>query len=221
MKIPGPSRVTRLLVAGTIVVAAGALAAVQGADANDSHSNADDQGLTELVETRQFKVDSSSQLPTKMANKFDGSHKRGSTPTDGEPSALTVGATFVPIDPYRTYDSRAYPDGLMLWNDEIHFDVITDANGNLRIPSDAVAVTYNLTVTGTYGVKGFLALYPADIFWPGNSSINWFAPELDLANGGVVALGNYSGPGQIAVYCGNIFDTATDFIIDITGYYLY
>jgi hypothetical protein len=106
----------------------------------------------------------------------------------------------------------------MLWNDEIYFDVIADVNGNLMIPENAVAVTYNLTITGTFGGSGFLALYPADVFWPGNSSIDWFAPGLDLANGGVVALGNYSGPGEIAVYCGDVFETATDFIIDITGY---
>jgi hypothetical protein len=220
MKISGPSRFARLLVAGAIVVAAGALAVVQGVEANNSQPNTDGQRLTEPVETRQSRAEGSADLPVKTADKYDGSHERELTLTDGEPSALTAGATFVPVNPYRSFDSRVYTDGLMLWNEEVIFDVITDVNGNPRIPSDAVAVTYNLTVTGTFGVKGFLAVYPGDILWPGNSSINWFAPEIDLANGGVVALGNWNGPGEIAVYCGNVFETATDFIIDITGYYL-
>ena len=34
----------------------------------------------------------------------------------------------------------------------------------------------NLTVTGTEGNGGFVAVFPAGIPWPGNSSINWFGP---------------------------------------------
>jgi hypothetical protein len=220
MKISGPPRITRLLVAGAIVVAAGALAVVQGVEANNSRPTIDGARLTELSETQQYKAEDPAELPVKTATKVDGSRERSSAPTEGETGALTAGATFVPVNPYRSFDSRAYTDGLLLWDEGIRFEVLTDVNGTPRIPPEAVAVTYNLTVTGTFGVKGFLAVYPADIAWPGNSSINWFAPELDLANGGVVALGNYNGPGEIAVYCGNVFETATDFIIDITGYYI-
>ncbi len=141
------------------------------------------------------------------------------TPTSDVAAALAPGTMFHAVTPYRSFDSRAYSDGLMLAGDEIVFDVVTDMFGTARIPSTAIAVTYNLTITGTRGAAGYLAIYPANVSWPGNSSINWFQGNLDLANGGVVSLGNYSGPGQIAVLAGDVPNTATDFIIDITGYY--
>lgn len=131
------------------------------------------------------------------------------------------GLQYVPISPYRTLDSRAFgDDGDMFPDREVWFDVWTDANGNPRIPSDIKAVSYNLTVTDTLGGGGYLALYPADQLWPGNSSINWFGTGLDLANGGIVAVGNFDGPGEVAVYAGAVPDTATFFILDITGYFI-
>ncbi|HYN31811.1 MAG TPA: hypothetical protein VES40_04240 [Ilumatobacteraceae bacterium] len=132
---------------------------------------------------------------------------------------LTSGATFFPISPYRSFDTRQYTDGYMVWGDSVRFEVITDVNGNPRIPASAVAVTFNLTITDTSGSYGYLTVFPAGTPNPGSSSINWFAPGLDLANGGVVSLGNVSGPGEITVEAGFVPDTGTDFIIDITGYY--
>ena len=102
---------------------------------------------------------------------------------------------------------------------EVYFDATSDATGVQRIPPTATAVTYNLTVTATTGVGGFIALYPAGQPWPGNSSINWFAGGIDLANGGVVALGNRTGPGQVSFYAGPVLGTSAYVILDITGYF--
>lgn len=136
-----------------------------------------------------------------------------------EASAVTNGLVFVPVNPYRTLDSRAYPDGLMVGGDSWYFDVLTTENGMPVIPATAEAVTYNLTVTGTYG-WGYCALYPADINWPGNSSINWTQNGQSIANGGTVAIGFWDAPGQVEIYCGPNATAATDFIVDITGYYV-
>lgn len=127
--------------------------------------------------------------------------------------------SFVPINPYRALDSRAYRDGDMFPGVEVYFTVWEDEGGVQRIPSDIQAVSYNLTVTNTMGVGGYLAVFPADIFWPGNSSINWFGSGLDLSNGGIVAVGDLSEPGQVSVYMGEVPNTATYFILDITGYF--
>jgi hypothetical protein len=142
--------------------------------------------------------------------------------TDAESDGrIAAGLQYVPVNPYRTLDSREFGDnGDMFPDREVWFDVWTDAGGNPRIPSDIKAVSYNLTITDTLGAGGFLALYPADRLWPGNSSINWFGTGLDLANGGIVAVGNYDGPGEVAVYAGLVPDTATFFILDITGYFI-
>jgi hypothetical protein len=131
-------------------------------------------------------------------------------------AAQPTGFSFVPINPYRSIDTR--PDPLFT-NQLFDIDLITDEDVVQQIPSTAVAVTYNVTVADTVGT-GFLALFPADINWPGNSSINWWRSGLLLANGGVVALGEspFSGVGSATVLCGG--GGSTPFLIDVTGYYI-
>ena len=81
-----------------------------------------------------------------------------------------------------------------------------------RVPSGASAVFYNLTVVNSPG-NGYLALFPFGTAWPHNSSIN-YSNGLAIANSGLVALG---GDRQVNVLCNG---ARTNFIIDITGYYL-
>ena len=174
--------------------------------------------IEEVVAMRRASLGTEFTEPAKMVTRID----RGAVALnalDAETAQLAGGGTFFPINPYRAYDSRGYIDGYLLWGDGVFFDVITDVNGTPRIPATAVAVTYNLTVTTTSGSYGYLTVFPAGNPDPGSSSINWFAPGLDLANGGVVALGNRTAPGQIVVLAGFVPETGTDFIIDITGYY--
>jgi len=134
-------------------------------------------------------------------------------------AAVSSGYTFVPITPFRTFDSRSYIDGFMLGGDEIYFDVLTDQNNIPKIPSNAMAVTYNLTVTSTGG-SGYLAIYPGNTTWPGNSSINWTLTGQTLANGGTVAVGYFDAIGQIRILCGPLGFLGTDFLLDITGYFI-
>ena len=135
------------------------------------------------------------------------------------PAGIAGGYVFVPINPYRTFDSRQYQEGFMFGGDEIYFDVLTDAASTPMIPAEAVAVTYNLAITNSTG-SGFMALYPADINWPGNASINWMTTGTTLSNGGTTAIGFLDAPGQIAVYVGPELLIGTDFVLDITGYYI-
>jgi hypothetical protein len=174
------------------------------------------QRFEQAVDARQASV-SAGDEPVKSATAVDGLVERNGT---DQFQAQGSGGTFVPINPYRAFDSRPFADGFLFPGDEVYFDVITDVNGTPQIPQGATAVTYNLTATATLGAEGYLAVFPADINWPGNSSINWFGSNISIANGGVVALGNLDGPGQISVYCGGVPMTGTDFLIDITGYYI-
>lgn len=135
------------------------------------------------------------------------------------PAAALGGRSFFPIAPYRSYDSRN--DNVVLkTNEEFDIDVITDEFGSLMVPEETAAVTYNLTIAQTVG-SGYLGIFPADVNWPGNSSINWWQSGLLLANGGTVAVA-FSPviqlPGSVALRCGGGGSTA--FIIDVTGYYL-
>lgn len=143
----------------------------------------------------------------------------GAQPNAGDP---VNGYSFVPIAPFRAYDSRSYIDGYEIGNDgyDTYFTVLTDTNNNPRIPIGAVAVTYNLAITDTTG-SGFMGVFPASGNWPGNASINWTFTGTTLSNGGTVAIDFYDDYGQVAVYTGpELGSVGTDFIMDITGYYI-
>jgi len=49
------------------------------------------------------------------------------------------------------------------------------------------AAVINLTVTETE-VAGFVAVFPADVAYPGNSSINWSASDQNIANGVITSV---------------------------------
>jgi hypothetical protein len=82
---------------------------------------------------------------------------------------------------------------------------------NLGFPGARGAVI-NLTVTETEGNGGFVAVFPAGIPWPGNSSINWFGPGQNVANGVITAM---NASGQITIRGGA---ASTQVVIDRIGF---
>jgi hypothetical protein len=69
----------------------------------------------------------------------------------------------------------------------------------------------NLTITETVG-GGFVAVFPANIAWPGNSSINWSASNQNIANGVITAV---DGNGAIKIRGGS---NPTHVVIDRIGF---
>ena len=94
-----------------------------------------------------------------------------------------------------------------------------DNNGTVTtpnlVPAGATAVTANVTVTGTTGTFGYLAINPGGNTVEGASTINWFGAGQTLANGVGLTL---NATRQITVICNG--GGGTHFIIDISGYYL-
>jgi hypothetical protein len=172
---------------------------------------------------------STSQMPRRATSERvlaeRGAFRRDTPPPTFGADAPTMtegiagGFVFVPITPYRTIDTRSYSDGFMLGGDELVFSVLIDESNTTRIPDGAVAITYNLTIDNTVGV-GYCALYPGSRVWPGNSSINWTGTGQTIANGGTVAIDFYTDFGQVSAYCGPPANLGTDFIVDVTGYYI-
>jgi hypothetical protein len=70
----------------------------------------------------------------------------------------------------------------------------------------------NLTIPETEGNGGFVAVFPANIAWPGNSSINWTSPNQTLANGVITAM---DPAGQIRILAGG---ARTQVIVDRIGW---
>ncbi len=144
----------------------------------------------------------------------------GPKPGDRTSSQLVDGGyVFVPIIPYRNYDSRFGPLGPIHTDEEQYGEVLTNEAGVQQIPNTAVAVTFNLTVTNTIGY-GFLGAFPSDVIWPGNSTVNWTGSGATVSNGGTTAIGYLNADGQMSVLMGGSPGGSTDYIIDITGYYV-
>jgi hypothetical protein len=125
----------------------------------------------------------------------------------------TSGSTFVPLNPTRILDTRS-GNGLSGPFNSHAARTFGVANRG-GVPSSAIAVTGNLTVTGQTS-SGYLFLGPAATNDPTNSTLN-FPQGDDRANGVTVALGggNLSvtfvapAPGPIA-----------HVIFDVTGYFV-
>ena len=81
---------------------------------------------------------------------------------------------------------------------------------DLEMPGARSAVL-NVTVTQT-DLAGYVAVFPADIAWPGNSSVNWSAPNQNVANGVITKV---DPTGKIKIRGG---DAATHVIVDRIGY---
>lgn len=127
----------------------------------------------------------------------------------------TTAGALHPIAPARVYDSRLSGGAMSLGAPRM-IQVATATAGGTVVPPGAIAIAYNLTVTGTLGM-GWLALIPAGAAFGGTSSINWFGSGQTLANGGIVKLG---GDRRCDVWIGGQTGAATQIIIDITGFYL-
>ena len=79
----------------------------------------------------------------------------------------------------------------------------------------ATAIAYNLTATGTGGA-GFLSVAPGDVASTTVSTINWSSANIDIANSSIVKV---DGSRQVKVFCDGYPGAASDFIMDIVGYY--
>jgi hypothetical protein len=73
----------------------------------------------------------------------------------------------------------------------------------------------NLSITETESNGGFVAVFPANIAWPGNSSINWTAPNQTVANAVITAM---DALGQIAILVAGAGAPRTQVILDRIGW---
>ena len=119
-----------------------------------------------------------------------------------------LGAVFVPINPERKYDSRVTGGPINSGQSRT-----VDLGGG-EVPDDALAVAYNLTVTGNTG-SGFLTVTPGDAASAGDSStINWSSANTTRANAFQVGVDEAQ---QVKVFAQG---GSTQFVLDVMGYYV-
>jgi hypothetical protein len=153
----------------------------------------------------------------------------GGTGADAEWRQLAgndTAGSFHAVSPARVYDSRRLlspnPTPLASGQNRVvsvkdRRDVTTGAvNGSNVVPLGATAIAFNITIVNTSG-GAFLTVTPGDETAINSSTINWdAATTAAVANSSVVKL---DGSRQIKVWCGGV-GGATNFIIDVVGYYL-
>jgi hypothetical protein len=127
---------------------------------------------------------------------------------------------FHPITPTRVLDTRNNTGGFggfagkLTANTPATFQVTNNASHTTGVPTSAIAVTGNLTVTNeTAGWAIYLGPVPQAL--PTSSTINFTTGQV-LANGVTVGLG--SGGTLSATYVSFPGNT-TDLVFDVTGYY--
>jgi hypothetical protein len=137
--------------------------------------------------------------------------------------ADATGATYYAVTPNRLVDSRKNTwiglNASLISGTASKFKVENrTGNSNLDVPTGAIAVTGNLTVT-KQGSAGYLTLTPADPSGvPGTSTLN-FPMKDDRANAVTVTLST-STPKSLWVEFVCTSSARTDVIFDVTGYFI-
>lgn len=130
--------------------------------------------------------------------------------------------TFTAITPTRCFDSRrgtpatgALRGGQQRVVSVAHaIDLASGvSSGDDLVPSGATAVSFNLTIAATVGT-GYLSVCPGSATAVTSSSINWTQTGQVAANGLVSKVDDQR---QLRVFAGG--SGATQFLIDINGYY--
>ncbi len=124
------------------------------------------------------------------------------------------GATYIALDPVRILDTRN-GTGLSL-RFSSHAARTFGVAGSDGLPSIAIAVTGNMTVTGQTG-RGYLFVGPNPTNDPTSSTLNFPVAD-DRANGVTVGLG--AGGTLSATYAAQTLGATTHVIFDVTGYFV-
>jgi hypothetical protein len=138
-------------------------------------------------------------------------------------TGTAVAGAFHAISPSRVYDSRsAAPTPGLLASGASRLVSVADkrdlstgavVTANV-VPAGATAISVNLTVANTVG-NGFLAVNEGGNTVVAASAINWSGSGQAIANGIIVPV---NASREVTVIGG--VGGATDFILDVSGYYL-
>jgi|GEM_PF-4855252 len=184
-------------------------------------------GVATIAGTALAQPDVEPGAPTLAAQQWEAADAPADTYITGQLVEAGTPGLFVPITPYRAFDSRNAqgplisldaPDG-----NAVALNILANQDGVLAIPDSATAISYNVTIVNQTS-SGFLTVAsvsqaPRDAI--ASSTVNWASPGGAIANGSTVAVGMFEDkPGYIGVIVGGPVDATTDFIIDVTGYYI-
>jgi hypothetical protein len=127
----------------------------------------------------------------------------------GSPSpALAQPAQFYPLTPCRVIDTRLPTPNPLTGGSTRSFTV----KGQCGVPSDAKAISYNLTAIQASS-QGHFRIFPHGVTLPDTSAIN-FPAGVNIANGGVVAVA--AGTPDLSLF---LNAGSANAALDVTGYF--
>ena len=148
--------------------------------------------ITDVAEDGTFTVTNNGKTLTEVIVDLTGTFTPGSN-----------GARFYPIDPVRSYDSRAGGKPL------------TDTRSRTTahpVPKSAVAIAVNTTITGNNG-SGWLAVTDPSTTAPLTSTVNWFEGQTTRANGTI----SPTTDATTRAFVGGSY--STHYLQDVAGYF--
>ena len=178
-----------------------------------THSVNSDQRRIPLTATSVSGNTASLKLPADSGTLVPGSYMLFAIDSNGVPSVsstikiISEPGTQIPIAPFRALDTR--PGSPVGPDSTVSFKV----GGVNGIPANVSAVTFNLTVTGSEKF-GFASAYASGTTRPDSSNLN-FAAGQTVPNSVTVPVG---ADGKVTIF--NRSSGSTDFIADVSGYYL-
>lgn len=137
-----------------------------------------------------------------------GVNRAGEGPATPPAPVTPQGATFTPLSPVRVLDTRQ--DGQQL---QPQSPRVVELRGKHGIANNAVAIAYNVTVTGTVGA-GYVSITPSGTkSAQATSTINWTDKNQTWANGHISGLG---ADGAITAAAGV---NPSHLVLDVVGYF--
>lgn len=130
----------------------------------------------------------------------------------------TPPSSFVAITPCRLIDTRPGTDNVgtrstPLGAGETFTASVTGSNGSCSLPTDATAVSMNVTVIGPTAAS-YLTVFPADASRPVSANLNWVAGQAPTPN---AVTSDLSSDGKVSFY--NLSGTV-NVAVDVVGYYV-
>ena len=125
-----------------------------------------------------------------------------------------TGLVFYPLNPSRIMDTRSTIDSGLSGVFHASVSRTLAVDGHWGVPTDAGAVTGNLTVVGQTAA-GFVAMTPDPTTSPGTSSLNF--PGGDVRANGI--FGPVNGTGHASLVYKAASGQTTNLVLDLTGYF--
>lgn len=139
-------------------------------------------------------------------------------------------ATFYTISSYRSLDTRVDLGDKMLRAEDridnpdqpyalfVQFE--SGGDGTIQFPNEAIAVSYNVTVTETEGA-GFVQVDGFGNATGETSTVNWTGDGQTVANSGVASMTSaFDDCCALGIRIGGAPGARAHVVLDITGYYL-